>query len=417
MRTEIIAIGTEILMGQIVDTNSAWVAARLPDLGIDCYWVSAVGDNLGRLTETLRRAWERSDLTICTGGLGPTEDDLTREAIAAMLGEQPYVVPELEEALRERFQRRGVPMPQRNLKQATLVPAAQVIPNPQGTAPGWWVERDGRILVCMPGVRSEMYHMWDNEVAPRLRERTGEVAIVSRTFKTTGIGEGAVDEMLGELLHSHNPSIGVYAKQDGVHVRLTAKGDHRAQALAMLEEPAAAIRERFGAAIWGLNDDTIEGIVGALLGEQGSKLAIMESCTGGLLASTVTDVPGSSRYFTGSIVTYTNAVKVAWGVDPEIIKKEGAVSAATAEAMAQAVRQRLGADVGLAVTGVAGPEPQEGKPPGTVFVAAADHRGVRSTNQGFYPPGRVEIKQRAVYNALPGLNSKALNNWSLDKRH
>lgn len=400
MRAEIVAIGTEILMGQIVDSNSAWIAARLPDLGIDNLWHTAVGDNLGRLTEVLRRAFERSDLVVCTGGLGPTEDDLTRDAIAAVLGEQLFIVPEVEQGLRERFARRGAAMPDRNLKQAMLIPSGRIIPNPRGTAPGWWVERDGHILVCMPGVRSEMYYMWENEVAPRLKERTGETVIVSRLFKTHGIGEGTVDEMLGDLLHSDNPSIGVYAKQDGVHIRLTAKAEGRANALRLLEQPGRAIEHLFGAAIWGEDEEEVGQALGKLLLAEGKSLAVMESCTGGGLANEITDAPGSSAWFRGGIVSYTNAAKIANGVDPAIIERDGAVSIATAEAMAMAVRERLGADYGLAVTGVAGPDPQEGKPVGTVILAVAGDRGVRSTNQGFYPPGRSEIKQRAAINAL-----------------
>ncbi|MCX6022383.1 MAG: competence/damage-inducible protein A [Chloroflexi bacterium] len=400
MRAEIVAIGTEILMGQIVDTNSAWLAARLPALGIDNLRHTAVGDNLERLAEALATAWNRSELVICTGGLGPTEDDVTREAIAAMLGEQPYQVPELEQALRERFARRGMPMPERNLKQATLIPSARIVPNPRGTAPGWWVEQPGHILVCMPGVRSETYVMWDTEVAPRLRALTGETVILSRLFKTHGIGEGTVDEMLGDLLHSWNPSIGVYAKQDGVHIRLTAKAEGQANAEALLEAPANGIKGIFGAAIWAEGDDEVTHIIGKLLKARGQTLATMESCTGGHIANDITDVPGSSAYFKGGAVTYTNAMKIAWGVDPAIIERDGAVSAACAEAMAVAIRERTGADYGLSVTGVAGPDTEEGKPVGTVFIGIAGARGVRSTNQGFYPPGRAEIKQRAAINAL-----------------
>lgn len=400
MKAEIVAIGTEILMGDIVDTNSAYIAARLPALGIDLYWLSAVGDNVGRIREVLERAWQRSDMTITTGGLGPTEDDVTREAIAVMLGEEPFIDPDLEAALRERFRRRGTEMPLRNLKQATLVPSAKAIPNPRGTAPGWWVQRDGKAIISMPGVRAEMYAMWEEHVAPRLAALSGGTVILSRTFKTTGLGEGAVDEKLGPLLSSSNPSIGVYAKQDGVHIRLTAKASSRAEAEAMLNERDPLIRELLGPIIWGLDDETPEVVVGNILRELKLSLAMVESCTGGLIASLITDVPGSSDYFKGGVVSYTNEVKEAMGVDPVLLEKYGAVSQEVAEAMAEAVRQRLGADVGLAVTGVAGPDPLEGKPPGTVFIAASSHRGVQSTGSGFYPQGRAEIKRRAAYNAL-----------------
>ncbi|MBI2320884.1 MAG: CinA family nicotinamide mononucleotide deamidase-related protein, partial [Chloroflexi bacterium] len=223
MRAEIVSVGTELLLGQIVDTNAAWLAERLAPLGIDVYWISQVGDNLGRLVEVVRRAWERSDLTIATGGLGPTEDDLTREAIAALLGEDMRVVPELEAELRGFFTRRGLPMPERNVKQATLVPSARVLHNPIGTAPGWWVEREGRVIVAMPGVPHEMRRMWQEEVMPHLRQRMGSAAIVSRTLKVLGPGESAVEEMVRHLIASANPTLATYAKPDGVYVRVTAK--------------------------------------------------------------------------------------------------------------------------------------------------------------------------------------------------
>ena len=194
MRAEIISVGTEILLGEIVDTNSQFIAARLPALGIDLYFKHTVGDNLARLTGVLKEAWERNDLLILTGGLGPTEDDLTREGIAAMMGEDVRVDPELERALRDRFAQRGTGhMPERNIKQAWLIPSARAISNPRGTAPGWWVERDGKILVAMPGVPAEMTRMWEEEVAPEILRRNPGSVLVTRTLKTTGIGEGTVD--------------------------------------------------------------------------------------------------------------------------------------------------------------------------------------------------------------------------------
>jgi len=193
MKSEIVSVGTELLLGQITDTNASYLAQRLSPLGIDLYYISQVGDNQARLVEVLGRAWGRSDLVIVTGGLGPTEDDLTREAIAQLLGEAMAVDPGLERNLREFFTRRGVPMPSRNIKQATLIPSAQAITNPIGTAPGWWVERQGRTLVAMPGVPHEMRRMWENEVEPRLRQRSGGAVIFSKTLKVIGLGESAAE--------------------------------------------------------------------------------------------------------------------------------------------------------------------------------------------------------------------------------
>ncbi len=400
MKAEILSIGTEILFGQIVDTNSAWIATHLPALGIDLNFISTVGDNKARVVETFRRAWDRSDLIIATGGLGPTEDDLTREAIAEFLDEPLTLDPTLEEALRERSRRRGTQFLERTVKQAGLIPSAKALPNARGSAPGWWVERDGRIIVCMPGVRTEMFLMWEEQAEPRLLERSDGTMILSELIKTNGIGEPMVDEMLGDLLHSDNPSIGVYAKLDGVHVRLSAKASTQDEARRLLDGLGPKVRDVLGKAIWGVDDETPAKAVGDLLAERGLSLATMESCTGGLMASSITDIPGSSSYFKGGIVSYTNQVKTESGVDPKIIEEYGSVSPETAGAMAQAVRERLHADVGVGITGVAGPEPMEDKPPGTVFIGLATPEGQKVTSSGIYLPYRPDIKERAVANAL-----------------
>jgi nicotinamide-nucleotide amidase len=400
MKAEIISIGTEILLGEILDTNTQYVASRLPALGIDLYYTSVVGDNLGRLVEVIRRAWERSDLVLTTGGLGPTEDDLTREAITQVLGEEPVVDPDLERGLREFFARRGVQMPERNLKQAVLIPSAQAIPNPRGTAPGWWVERDGHVIVAMPGPPTEMQHMWETQVAPELARRHPGAVLVVRTLKTTGIGEGTVDEMVSPLLKSSNPSIGVYARADGIQLRLAAKAASVEEGRRLIEPVEAEARRILGSAVWGADDDTLAGAVGSMLRQRGLTLATMESCTGGLLASTITDVPGSSDYFKGGLVSYATEMKIAWGVDRKIVDEHGVISAECARAMARAARQRLAADVGVGVTGVAGPDRQEDKPVGTVHIAVAAGEGTPQTVSYVIAQGREAIKRRAVTTAL-----------------
>jgi len=400
MKAEIIAVGTEILLGEITDTNSSYIAARLPALGIDLYWISQVGDNLGRLSETLERAWGRSDLTIATGGLGPTEDDLTREAIAATLGEEITVDAAMEQALRDRFARRRIKMPERNVKQASLIPSARAIPNPRGTAPGWWVERDGRILIAVPGPPGEMRRMWEAEVEPELRRRTGGGVLVSRTLKTVGVTEGGVDEMLGELLRSTNPSVGVYSRADGIQVRIAAKAAGRDEAERLIAPVEAEARRRLGDAVWGVDDDTLEKAVGSMLRERGLTLATMESCTGGLLASTITDVPGSSDYFRGGLVSYATEVKIALGVSREVVERHGVVSGECAREMARVARERLAADIGIGVTGVAGPDAQEEKPAGTVHVALDDGRGSPRVASYAMPQSRADVKRRAVTTAL-----------------
>jgi nicotinamide-nucleotide amidase len=279
MKAEIVSIGTELLLGTINDTNAQYLAQRLAELGIDCYFVSQVGDNPVRLAEVLRRAWERSDLTVTTGGLGPTGDDLTREAIAEVVGEVLQVDPGLEENLRGWYARRSTVMPERNLKQATLIPSAQAMMNPIGTAPGWWVEHanagGSRIIVSMPGVPFEMKRMWVNEVEPRLVSATGTV-IVSRILKTLGIGESAVEEMVDDLMVGSNPTLAPYAKADGVHLRITAKAADRRQGEAMIEELELKVRERLGTAIYGVDSETPQSAVQQALADAGLSVIVLE---------------------------------------------------------------------------------------------------------------------------------------------
>jgi len=296
MRAEVMSIGTELLLGTIVDTNAAYLGQELATLGIDNYYVSAVGDNLGRLTDTLKRGWERSDLVVITGGLGPTEDDLTREAICALLDEHMIVQPSLERDLRAFFKRRNVIMPERNVKQATLIPSARVIPNPVGTAPGWWVERNGHIIVAMPGVPSEMKRMWSVEVKPQLQARAGGLVIVSRTLKIIGVGESSVEEGLGALIRSNDPTVATYAKRDGIHVRLTTKAASEDAARAVIDPMDTAIRAIFGTAVYGIDSESMAQAVARGLGEHAWKLAIAEEGTHGQLTAELAPALAADLY-------------------------------------------------------------------------------------------------------------------------
>lgn len=400
VKAEIIAIGTEILLGEIIDTNSAFIARQLPELGIDLLYKSVVGDNLGRISETFQRAWGRSDLVITTGGLGPTEDDMTREGICALLGEEPTVDPELEQRLRRFFQGRSYPMPPANIKQAWLIPSSRALDNPRGTAPGWWVEREGRVIVSMPGVPPEMERMWANEVRSELERRsTGEV-LVTRTVKTVGIGEGTVDEMAKPLYETPGIGIGTYARADGVQLRIGAKATTREEGWLRIRPVEEELRRIFGDAIWGYDDDTLEGCIAALMHQGLRTVAVMESCTGGLLASTLTDVPGASAYFRGGLVTYQTQQKIEAGVPASVIEQFGVVSQETAKAMARAVAIGMGADYGIGVTGVAGPEPEGDIPPGTVHVGVASPGGGEQALSIRMNSGRAAVKRRAVTTAL-----------------
>ena len=393
MKAEIVAIGTEILLGEIVDTNSAWIAQHLPALGIDLNHTSVVGDNMGRVMDTLGRAWERSDLVITTGGLGPTEDDLTREAIARLLVEEPYVVPELEARLRQFFDRRGIEMPESNIKQAWLIASARAIDNPRGTAPGWWTERDGRVIVSMPGVPPEMERMWTNEVAPELEGRSGAV-LVTRTLKTAGIGEGTVDEMARPVFDMPGIGVGTYARADGVHLRIGAKAATREEAQRLIEPVERELDAIFGNAIWGRDDDTLEGFIARTLAERGQTVGTLESATGGLLASTLSDAPDADGSFAGGIVSGST-------------EEFGPVSAETAEAMASAARERLGSDYGVGVTGKLGPE-QTIDQPGTMFLAVVRPGGGIRSMKIVMAQGRAATKRRAITTALMLLRGSML---------
>ena len=399
MRAEILSCGTELLLGHITDTNATYLAQSLAALGIDLYFVSQVGDNLGRIVETLQRAWERSNLVIMTGGLGPTEDDLARESISALLGETMRVDPVLEAELRGLFATRNAVMPERNIKQATLIPSAQAIPNPLGTAPGWWVEKDGHIIVAMPGVPREMYRMWEQEAIPRLSPYTGGL-IFTRILRVWGLGESAVEERLDGLIHSDNPTLATYAKSDAIDVRITAKAETREIAEREVAEMENRAREVLRHHVFGIDKDTLQSVIGKYLTERRQTLAVMESLTGGLLASTLTDVPDSSNYFIGSLVAYGTELKVQLGVPREIVEHYGVISEQTARAMAHAARERLGADYGLGITGVAGPDRQEDKPVGTVHIAIEGPDGVVTGVGPGWRASRDDNKRLAVLAAL-----------------
>ena len=281
MRAELVSIGTELLLGEIIDTNSSYLAGRLVALGIDCLRMATVGDNLERAVETIERALARADLVVCTGGLGPTEDDLTREAIGAALGETPTVDPALLRELEAWFGGRGRPMPERNRKQAWLIPSARPLPNPLGTAPGWSVEKGGTRIVAMPGVPSEMTRMWEVEVEPTL---FAGMTLRTRTLKLLGIGESAVEEALGELVRSTAPTVATYAKSDGVHVRFADKDRDPAAADARIAAMEARARSLVGKHIWGVDGDTLGGVIGLALRARGWSLATAESLSGGEVA-------------------------------------------------------------------------------------------------------------------------------------
>ena len=400
MNAEIIAVGTELLMGETQDTNTSWIGQRLPEFGLEPEYASIVGDNLTRLTETLDRAWRRSDVVIVMGGLGPTLDDLTRDAIAKMLGEPLTTDPELKDWLEENFARRNVrPMPRQNLRQAGIIPSAVAIRNAMGTAPSWWIDRDGKLLLTLPGPPRELSNMWTTEIAPRLKERLPGKKIMSRTFKTIGLSEAAVDEMARGVYDIPGMDFGVYAKPDGIYLRAIAKADTEAEALNTLLRAETMTRDALGAYIWGTDEEYPPERAGELLLRRGYTLAVMESCTGGMVGAALTETPGSSAYFLGGAITYSGAMKAQAGVPEETLREHGAVSEEAARAMAEAARRTFGADCGVSVTGVAGPGDQDGVKAGTVFIGVATPETM-SVSRHEFPSRRPLVRNRAVTAAL-----------------
>lgn len=368
-RAELLAVGTELLLGETVDTNTAWLGSRLSRLGVDVYWAQRVGDNLERVRGALEAAVERSDLVVCCGGLGPTEDDLTREAIAALLGETPSVDAELERALRARFAARGRTMPERNLKQAWLIPSADTLPNPLGTAPGWLVrlERGGNTcwIAALPGPPSELEAMADHELLPRLPLPRARLHV--RTLKALGIGESDVAERLGRLTAEANPSMATYARHDGVHVRIAAKAED-AEAARRLAAPAErAARERLAGFVWGEDGDELAECVAGRLAAKGASLALMEDATGGRLAETVASAPSGRGALRGAVIAWSAEAMATLGV------RGGAGTRGESRAVeaADAARAFFAADVAIAV-GELRPEEDGG---GRVEIALRDERG------------------------------------------
>ena len=402
MKAEIISVGTELLMGELTDTNASWIAGRLPALGIQLQWVSIIGDDQPKLTEAFVQGWQRSDIIFTTGGLGPTQDDLTREAVAAALGETPVVQePELEN-LRQWFRNRGQDMPAHNVKQAHLIPSAEFITNRNGTAPGWWAQRDGKHIICMPGPPGENRAMWQDEIDARLKEIIDTEVTITRNIKTLGLGEASVDEIMNEFFGLENPYLGIYSKADGIHLRIIARAADEAAAREMIAPIEDAIHDRLAPYVWGYDDETPELSVGAALVSRGMTLATMESVSGGFLANTITEAPDSNQWYRGGSVAYTIEAMIASGVDSGVLETHGVVSQETANAMAQVAQSATAADFGIGMTGVLGPQELEGHRPGTIHIAIAHGDDVREFPLRT-PPRRLVIKRRSCNTALTEL--------------
>jgi len=394
---EIIGVGDELLYGETVDTNTAEIAVSLQPYALEIRRTLRVADHLEALTEAVREAWQKARLVVLSGGLGPTPDDITREAIAAALGERMEIDPQVLAWLEGIFADRGWKMPQANRKQALKIPSATWIANPRGTAPGWWVHREGKDLVSLPGPPAEWRPMWA-ELLPRLGLPAKPYRQVA--FKTFGLGESRIVELLGDLFQRNGAvEVGTYAKMDGVAV--VVRGEP-----GPVEALAAQIRPLLGEAVWGQEGDTLPALALQLLEGRKATLATLESMTGGVLGALLTGIPGASRNYLGGLVSYSLEAKSQLPIPLEVAAQHGVVSATFAEAMAVAARGLLGATYGLATTGVAGPETLEGQPVGTLFVGLAGPEGVRSRHFRLPGASREMIRQRAAHAALAFLVSE-----------
>jgi nicotinamide-nucleotide amidase len=398
VRAEIVGIGTELLLGQIANTNARWISERLATVGVDVLHHQAVGDNIPRIVEALRVALGRADVVLVTGGLGPTEDDLTRDAIAELLGAPMVRHPEIEDLLREKFAGYGRgDMPLSNLRQADVPEGMRTITPVRGTAPGLVAELPGGARIyAVPGVPIEMEEMMDQTILPELAALAGPATIVSRTLRSASLGESRVAEKLRDLFEaSSNPSVAYLASSSEVKVRLTAKAATRREAESLLAPLADEVRVRLGDALFTVDDEELEQAVGRLLRATGRTLACAESLTGGGVGARLTSVAGASDYFIGSAVVYTaDAKRHVLGVTQETIDGLGVVSKECALEMAAGARRVFDSDVGLALTGAAGPEPHGGAEPGTVWVAL-DAVDVRHSRKLRVPGERFRVRRWA----------------------
>jgi nicotinamide-nucleotide amidase len=395
MKAEVIPVGTEILLGNIIDTNSSFLANQLPLLGIDLYFISATGDNKRRLVDTLALAWKRADIIVTTGGLGPTQDDITREAIGELVNEELTVNERLWQELQDLLSHYLGEIPQSNIRQATTIPSAQVIPNRMGTAPGWWVEKDQHIIIALPGPSEEMKMMWQEGVLPKLEQRTTGEVILSRVIKTFRLAEAKVDEMVSSISKLSNPTLATYINPDGVHLRITAKAKRKTEAQRLISQSEDQIRRILSPYIWGLDDDTLGSVIGDLLRARNWSLATVESCTEGLLCSTIAMDQESCNYFKGGTLACCDETKIACGVAAHIMERYGQESAPVAQAMAATARRNLNTDIGIGVAGNVSPDTNSGQ----AFIGLSSDRFEKAfTHQ--LRGNRSRMKQRAVYAAL-----------------
>jgi nicotinamide-nucleotide amidase len=405
MNAEIVAIGSEMLTPQRIDTNSLWITDRLNSMGVEVVMKTIVGDDRERLTAVVRAALERSELLIITGGLGPTEDDLTRECVAAAAGRGMSFRQELMDAIAERFARMKRSMAENNRRQAFLIDGAEALDNPNGTAPGQWLELPGpRAVAMLPGPPREMKPMFGARVEPRLRRVVPPLSIATVWYRVAGMGESDLDQLIAPVYTRYtNPVTTILAKPGDVEVHLRARAATQAEAEALLVEVAPQVRSLLGDRVYSEDGATLEQSVGRLLRARGATVSVAESCTGGLVSKRLTDVAGSSDYFVGGFIAYTNELKHRLlGVPLEVLATHGAVSGETAEAMAAGARDRTGSTHALSITGNAGPDD------GTYYIGLATPDSVKSRRFQTIPD-RERVRALASTTALDWLRRELVN--------
>lgn len=410
LTAEIIAIGSELLAPDRSDTNSLWLTEKLNSIGIEVKLKTIVGDDDSRLEEAIRDATRRSKVVITTGGLGPTEDDITRKVAARALGRRLLLDETILADLRQRFLAFGHVMPERNSRQAMVIEDAEVLPNPNGSAPGMLIDHEGVAVVLLPGPPREMRPMFEDHVLLRLVARAGSVKVVRRMLRVAGFGESALDEKIAPIYTQYeNPQTTILFNQSEIEIHLTARGRTEAEAVALLDRLSEQLEERLGDAVFSFAGEKMEEVVGLKLSVGRYTLAVAESCTGGLISERLTDVAGSSKYFVEGVVAYSNETKTrALGVKQALLREHGAVSAEVAEAMAEGVRKRARTDFGLSVTGIAGPDGgSEEKPVGLVYIALADDAHTKSRKL-MIPGDRQLIRWRASQAALDLLRRRLI---------
>lgn len=407
MIAEIIAVGTELLMGQIVNTNAQYLSRRLNDLGINVYYHSVIGDNPERLKQSLKLAMSRADLIITTGGLGPTQDDLTKETIAQTIGRKLVIHEQSQQAIRCFFEKQNRKVMKNNEKQAYFPEGCTVIPNNRGTAPGCIIEHDGKVIVMFPGPPKEMIPMFEDTVFPYFAEKTGQT-IESRLLKVFGIGESEMETRISDIIEGqHNPTIAPYVGDGEIVIRITARCQDKDEAKIMIQPVVDKIEKRLGNLLYSSNGESMEEVVINLLREKGIMLSTAESCTGGMLASRLINVPGASEIFERGFITYSNNAKIEeLGVSSNTIETYGAVSEQTAVEMVKGLVARTGTRAGIAVTGIAGPDGGTAeKPVGLVYIAISldGHVECRKFNLA---GGRQRVRNVSCLNALNMLRMK-----------